>query len=110
MNIRTEIEHFRLVAVSKKIKNANAVIPRNVQWTLYIIILGISDAAMTFLAFWLAYYFRFEFFVKYVDPDAVPAFDTYRFLLCSMPILWLGIFAANGLYTKDNLLGGTREY
>jgi len=65
---------------------------------------------MAFLAFWLAYYFRFEFLVQYFDSRAVVSFETYRFLLYSAPILWLLIFAANGLYTKDNLLGGTREY
>jgi exopolysaccharide biosynthesis polyprenyl glycosylphosphotransferase len=27
-----------------------------------------------------------------------------------MPFIWLMIFAVNGLYAKDNLLGGTREY
>jgi exopolysaccharide biosynthesis polyprenyl glycosylphosphotransferase len=110
MNIRTEIEHFRLVAVSKKIKNANSAIPRNLQWGLYILGLIVSDIVMTFLAFWLAYYFRFEFLVQYFDPRAVVSFETYRFLLYSAPIIWLLIFAVNGLYAKDNLLGGTREY
>jgi exopolysaccharide biosynthesis polyprenyl glycosylphosphotransferase len=27
-----------------------------------------------------------------------------------MPFLWLAIFGLNGLYAKDNLLGGTQEY
>lgn len=110
MSIRTEIEKFPLVAVSKKIKKANSLIPRNLQWALYIGGLVLSDALMTVIAFWLAYYFRFKLFIKYFDPNATVSFETYRFLLYSMPFLWLAIFAVNGLYIKDNLLGGTREY
>jgi exopolysaccharide biosynthesis polyprenyl glycosylphosphotransferase len=110
MNIRTEIENRPLVAVSKKIKYANSLIPRNLQWALYITGLILSDAVMTFLAFRLAYYFRFELFVQYFDPNATVSFEKYRFLIYSMPFLWLLIFAVNGLYAKDNLLGGTREY
>jgi exopolysaccharide biosynthesis polyprenyl glycosylphosphotransferase len=110
MSIRTEIENFPLVTVARKIKDANSIVPRNLQWALYITVLIISDAAMTFVAFLVAYYFRFDLFVQYFDPNAIISFERYRFLIYSMPILWLVIFAANGLYIKDNLLGGTREY
>ncbi|MGZ9165889.1 MAG: sugar transferase [Anaerolineales bacterium] len=110
MDIRTKIESFPPVVVSQKIKDANSIIPRNLQWVLFIIVLILSDAMMTFLAFWWAYYLRFELFVQYFDPNAIISFDKYRFLIYSMPFLWLVIFAANGLYAKDNLLGGTREY
>jgi exopolysaccharide biosynthesis polyprenyl glycosylphosphotransferase len=110
MTIRTEIENFPLVVVSKRIKNANAIIPRNLQWVFYVTALIIFDAAMTFLAFWMAHYFRFELFVQYFASDTLISFETYRFLLYSIPFLWLVIFAVNGLYAKDHLLGGTREY
>jgi len=110
MNIQTEIENLPLIAVSKKVKTANSIISRNLQWAVYITSLIISDAAMTFLAFWLAYYFRFELFIQYFDPTAFISFERYRFFIYSMPFLWLVIFAVNGLYAKDNLLGGTREY
>ena len=69
-----------------------------------------SDAAMTFLSFWLAYYVRFEFLVRYFDGNASISSETYRFLIYSAPFLWPLIFAINGIYTKGNLLGGTREY
>jgi exopolysaccharide biosynthesis polyprenyl glycosylphosphotransferase len=69
----------------------------------------LSDAIMTLMAFWTAYYFRFDLLVNYFDRAGV-SFATYQILLYSVPVLWLGIFAANGLYSKDNLLGGTREY
>jgi exopolysaccharide biosynthesis polyprenyl glycosylphosphotransferase len=110
MSIRSELEKFPLITVSKKIKRANELIPRNMQWVLYVVALILSDALMTFLAFWLAYYFRFVAFEHLFDQTATVSFATYRFLLYSMPLLWLVIFAVNGLYAKDNLLGGTQEY
>ena len=110
MSIRTEVKQFPIAAVSKRIRQANAIIPRKLQWALYIAALILSDAAMTLLAFWLAYYFRFEMFIQYFVPNAMDSFEKYRILILSMPALWLLIFAANGLYARNNLLGGTREY
>jgi exopolysaccharide biosynthesis polyprenyl glycosylphosphotransferase len=110
LHIPREIDAMPLVAVSKKIKNADLLIPRNFQWALYVMSLLVSDAAMTFLAFWMAYYFRFDLLARYFDPNAFISFESYRFLVYSMPLLWLVIFAVNGLYARDNLLGGTREY
>ena len=110
MAVQTEIQKLRLVAILRKIKNANSIIPRNFQWTLYIISLVMSDAAMAFLSVWLAYYVRFEFLVRYFDASATISSETYRLLIYSTPFLWPLIFAINGLYTRANLLGGTREY
>jgi exopolysaccharide biosynthesis polyprenyl glycosylphosphotransferase len=110
MSIRTQITSSSIVGDSKKIKDANSVISPNVQWRLYITVLILSDAVMTFLAFWLAYYVRFEWFVQYFASRAIVPFEQYRFLLYTMPLLWLVIFAADGLYVKETLLGGTREY
>ncbi len=110
MDIRTSFEKLPILAVSKKIKRADALVPRNVQWALFILLLILSDAAMTFLAFWLAFYFRFDLLVHLFDPNASIDIERYQFLIYSMPLLWLVIFGLNGLYVKDNLLGGTREY
>ena len=110
MNIRTRITSPSIVAASKKIKDANSIIQPSLQWRLYIAVLILSDAVMTFLAFWLAYYLRFEWFAQPFDPNAVVSYEKYRFLLYTTPFFWLVIFAANGLYVKHNLLGGTREY
>jgi exopolysaccharide biosynthesis polyprenyl glycosylphosphotransferase len=110
MSIRSEIENLPLVAVARKIKGANSIIPRNIQWVLYIAVLIISDATMTYLAFLAAYYIRFELLVQFFDPNAYISFEKYRTFIYSMPFLWLLIFTVNGLYSKDNLLGGTREY
>lgn len=110
MSIRTEIESFPLVAVSRKINDANSIVPRKTQWVLYISALVLSDAAMTFFAFLLSYFFRFSLLVRFFDPDSMVSFENYRFLIFVMPFAWLLVFAFNGLYSKDNLLGGTREY
>jgi len=110
MNIQTQIEGSYIAAASKKIKDVNSIIPPNLQWRLYITGLILSDAVMTFLAFWLAYYLRFEWFVQYFDSPAIVSFEQYRFLLYTTPLFWLAIFVGNGLYAQKNLLGGTREY
>jgi exopolysaccharide biosynthesis polyprenyl glycosylphosphotransferase len=110
MSIRTHITSSSIVADFEKIKDANSMTPPNLQWRLYITGLILADAVMTFLAFWLAYYLRFEWFVRAFDPNAVVSFENYQFLLYRVPFLWLAIFAVNGLYVKNNLLGGTREY
>src|SRR5687768_11922898 len=110
MSIRTQIERSSIVGNSKKIKDANSIMPPKLQWQLYISGLIVSDAVMTFLAFWLAYYLRFEWFVQYFHSSAIVSFEQYRFLLYTMPLLWLVIFVANGLYVKEILLGGHREY
>ena len=108
MSIQTHIESPSVA--SKKIKNANSIISPASQWRLYITGLVMSDMVMTFLAFWLAFYLRFDLFVQDFDPHAAVSFEKYRFFLYTVPFLWLAIFAVNGLYVKDNLLGGTREY
>jgi exopolysaccharide biosynthesis polyprenyl glycosylphosphotransferase len=110
MSIQTQIEGSYIAVASKRIKDANAIIPPGLQWRLYITGLILSDAVTTILAFWLAYYLRFEWFVQYFASPASVSFEKYQFLLYSMPLLWLVIFVTNGLYVKENLLGGTREY
>lgn len=110
MNIRTQITGPSIVASSNKIKDASSMIPPALQWRLYITGLLLSDAVMTFLAFWLAYYLRFEWFVQYFSSSETVSFAQYRFLLYTMPLLWLVIFMVNGLYVKEILLGGYREY
>jgi exopolysaccharide biosynthesis polyprenyl glycosylphosphotransferase len=110
MSIQTHIESSSITTASKKIKDANSIIAPTLQWRLYITGLIISDMVMTFVAFWLAFYLRFDLFVQDFDPHAAVSFEKYRFFLQTIPLLWLAIFAINGLYARDYLLGGTREY
>jgi exopolysaccharide biosynthesis polyprenyl glycosylphosphotransferase len=110
MSIHIQLESSSIAVASKKIEDANSILPPHLQWRLYITGLLVSDVVMTFTAFWLAYYFRFESFVQYFVPNSIVSFEKYRLLLYTVPFLWLAIFAINGLYVKDNLLGGIREY
>ncbi len=110
MSIRTELERFPFIAVGKKIKRANAIVPSHMQWLFYVGILILFDALMTFLALRLAYHIRFVAAVDLFDKNAVVSVENYRFLLNTFPFLMLAIYAFNGLYAKNNLLGGTREY
>jgi exopolysaccharide biosynthesis polyprenyl glycosylphosphotransferase len=110
MSIRTQIERSSNAGASKRINDANSIISPHLQWRLYILTLITSDVVTTFTAFWLAYYLRFGWFARPFDPLSFVSFENYRFLLYTVPFLWLAIFAVNGLYAKDNLLGGIREY
>ena len=110
MSVRTDLESFPFIAVGKKIRKANSIVSRNKQWFLYVCLLILSDAIMTFLAFRLAFLLRFEFALGIFYKNETIVFNDYRFLIFSMPFIWLVIFAVNGLYAKDNLLGGTQEY
>src|SRR5919109_4259391 len=105
MSIQTQITSSSILANSKKIKDVNSSISPSLQWRLYITGLILSDAVMTFLSFWLAYYLRFVWFVQYFESSSDVSFVQYRFLLYTMPFLWLAIFVANGLYVKEILLG-----
>jgi exopolysaccharide biosynthesis polyprenyl glycosylphosphotransferase len=110
MSLRTDLESFPFIAVGKKIRKANSIVPRNTQWALYVCVLILFDVIMTTLAFRSAFFLRFEVYLGIFYENESIEFRNYLFLLYSMPFIWLMIFAANGLYAKDNLLGGTREY
>lgn len=110
MGIRTRAENFPLVVVSKKIQRANSLVAPKSQWLFYIIGLVISDVSMISFGLWLAHKFRYELFHRYFVFSEVDPFDRYRLLIYSIPVLWLALFSANGLYSRKNLLGGTREY
>lgn len=83
---------------------------RSVQWTLFIAGLVIVDAAMVALAFRLAYIFRFELSLTFFQLDVTPSSVFYQSLVLFLVLLWLIIFGIAGLYTQQNLLGGTEEY
>lgn len=110
MSIRTELEKFPIMTVEKKIGKANSLASQNTQWLLYIGALILFDVLMTVFAFWLAYVIRRENPWGIFDEGGNVAFEGYRLLLISVPFVWVAIFGMNGLYTRHNLLGGTREY
>jgi len=103
-------EAINIISLGKKIGKANSIIPRQLQWLLYRAALILSDIIMTSFAFRLAYYFRFEASFDFFDKTALVSIEYYRWLVLFSSLLWLFIFALNGLYHHQNLLGGTREY
>lgn len=104
------MEKLQIISLGKKIGKANSVVPRHSQWLIYRVALILMDVFMTTLAFRLAYILRFEVPFSFFDKRAVVAIDYYDVLVGLSSGLWLLIFALNGLYSQQNLLGGTREY
>ena len=92
------------------ITKANQKVTRKMQWFLYINGLVISDTLMINFAFWLAYYIRFRLNIPVFQVEVVPSLSYYRWLIITLVPIWLGLFAFNGLYNRENLLGGVKEY
>jgi exopolysaccharide biosynthesis polyprenyl glycosylphosphotransferase len=110
ITMRTSTEHMSIITLGKKIGKVNALVPRHTQWFVYKIALILSDILMTGVAFRLAYFFRFEASFGFFAENAVVSVQYYQTLVVFASFLWLLIFASNGLYNQQNLLGGTREY
>lgn len=110
MGIRTNVDRFNIISMGKKIGRANSVLSRQTQWRLFRGALFVMDIIMIVAAFRLAYFFRFEVPFSFFDPTAAIDPVYYRNLVYVASILWIVIFAFNGLYNPQNLLGGTREY
>jgi exopolysaccharide biosynthesis polyprenyl glycosylphosphotransferase len=110
ISMRTKAEPISIISLGKKIVRVNSVLPRKMQWLIYRSALVVSDIFMTGLAFRLAYFFRFEASFSFFVQDAVVSVTYYQTLVALASFLWLLIFALNGLYNTQNLLGGTREY
>jgi len=110
MTMRTNAEPMNIIAMGKKIGKVTSVISRQTQWFAHKVALVTSDILMTGLAFRLAYFFRFEAQFNFFDESGIVSVDHYRLLVTLSSFLWLLIFAMNGLYNNQNLLGGTREY
>ena len=105
-NITASADH----TIGPKIRRASEIIPRKIQWGLYIAGLVIGDILMTGLAFRMAYFIRFSTGLGIFQEDASADLQNYQNLIILLIPLWLLIFAISGLYNRQNLLGGTREY
>jgi exopolysaccharide biosynthesis polyprenyl glycosylphosphotransferase len=110
INMRTNADPINVITLGKKIGKVNSLISRPTQWLLYKIALVFSDIIMVGLAFRLAYFFRFEASIDFFDESGIVSVPYYQALVVVASIVWLFIFAINGLYDSQNLLGGTREY
>jgi exopolysaccharide biosynthesis polyprenyl glycosylphosphotransferase len=108
--MRVKVENLSTFSLTKKISRAETIISKEAQWVLYRVLLIISDIFMTGTAFLLAYLVRLTNPLNIFDNTALISYENYRSLVFVLLPLWLLIFAINGLYSKQNLLGGTREY
>jgi exopolysaccharide biosynthesis polyprenyl glycosylphosphotransferase len=110
MSTEPNMEKFNIISLGKKIGKANSLISRQHQWLIYRIALIIVDFLMINSAFELAYFLRFEGPFGFFAEDVFISPEYYHELVLISSVIWLLIFALNGLYTEENLLGGTREY
>ncbi len=78
------------------------------EWRAFIAYLAVLDSATVLFSLWLAHSFRISSGI--LDYYGLENLSAYRALsFYSLPI-WLALFAFFGLYRRDNLLGGTKEY
>lgn len=80
------------------------------QWRIFTICLILYDIFALILAFGLAYFVRFNMSIDLFQLDAIPDLGFYITLVAFLVPLWLILYAAFGLYNRQNLLGGTTEY
>jgi exopolysaccharide biosynthesis polyprenyl glycosylphosphotransferase len=105
-NISTILE----TPLTSRVYQASSSIPRRVQWRLYTLGIILSDILMAAIAFRVAYIIRFDLAIPLFQVDIVPSLATYQKLVFILIPVWLSIFAASGLYNRQNLVGGTKEY
>ena len=96
--------------IPTKIQKASRSISRTAQWRLFTLGLIISDTFAIGLGFRVAYFVRFELSLDVFKVDVDPSFAFYQRLVIALIPLWLIIFALDGLYNREKLLGGTEEY
>jgi FlaA1/EpsC-like NDP-sugar epimerase len=101
---------FETAPLTLKIAQASRNIPRHWQWRIYTISLALNDFMMIGLAFRLAYFIRFDLRLSVFEEQALNSIAFYRLLVFILIPIWLVVFVAVGLYNRQNLLGGSREY
>jgi len=80
------------------------------QWSFLILALVINDGLMTVFAFRLAFVARFKWALPVFRLDVIPDFGFYTQLVLTLLPVWILLFSTQGLYRRNNLLGGTIEY
>jgi exopolysaccharide biosynthesis polyprenyl glycosylphosphotransferase len=93
-----------------KIRRASKSVPGHMQWRLYTISLILMDILMIGLAFRLAYYIRFQLSISIFFQNIDPNIAFYQRLVTILIPVWVIIFVILGLYDRQKLLGGTKEY
>jgi exopolysaccharide biosynthesis polyprenyl glycosylphosphotransferase len=97
-------------SIEGKVQSVKNNISLQKQWRYFLFALIITDFLMLWSAFWLAYLIRFRLGVPVFELWVRPTMGYYQQLIIILIVLFLGVFYAQGLYNKDQLLGGTKEY
>jgi exopolysaccharide biosynthesis polyprenyl glycosylphosphotransferase len=82
---------------------------KGLEWRVLFFFLVLSDLILYSLAFRFAFWVRYESYWPITKVWIRPTIDYSELSLLSIPV-FLVIFAMTGLYKRNNLLGGTREY
>lgn len=107
---QSSVHYFVETPLKAKIRKASSSVPRQTQWRLYMASLVLVDVIMLGLAFRLAYYLRFELSFAIFFQDLEPNLRFYQNLVTFLIPTLLLIFMLLGLYDREKLLGGTKEY
>lgn len=108
--VLSDFEMLPEASVKAKARMAGGNLVKRYQWPLLVVLLMVNDVIMIGAAFQAAYSIRFELAIPLFHLDVVPSTVFYQSLVRFLLPFWLLIFAAKGLYSMRNLLGGTREY
>ncbi len=79
------------------------------QWRMLFAWLAIQDIALIYAAFLLAYFLRFNTSISLFELDVIPLPEYYQSMWLVMLPIWFLVYIAFGLYSKQNILAGTRE-
>lgn len=110
MDSSSQVNTFLDTSLVAKIQRVTSSFPGRWQWPILIASLVVCDALMTSFAFRLAYFLRFELNLPFFFLVSKPSLVRYQVLVLILVPFWLAIFAFGGLYSRKNLLGGTKEY
>lgn len=97
------------ITISKSYQDT-PTISSTTQWRMFITALVFTDIFMTVLAFFIAYIVRFKISLPIFQLEVTPSPTFYLQLVILLTSIWGVIFIAIGLYSRENLLGGTKEY
>lgn len=92
------------------VSQKTTTVSRQMQWILFYLTLIVSDIVMVGLAQYIAFLIRFELPISFFDENSLYDYAYYQQSAFRLIVLWVLLFLLTGLYHRDNLLGGIREY
>src|SRR4030065_2356991 len=92
-------------AVRPNQKPLSTIFANRFLWAGYIASLILNDVFMTLLAFYLAYFMRFELSLEFFKLEVQPAMPFYSALSFLIMPAWIVVFIITGLDKRENLLG-----